>query len=148
MGRHKATQPSEAMNQALRLRLKGLSYAEIGKAMGISRQRAQQLIRPSADIYNFVRRRAESRCQDCGIELVSGHVHHLNQVDNYNDPDNLMYLCVSCHAIAHGDGLVIPIVPRPEPNQDCIRCGHKWFSRLVWAKNCPECKTFQKYSKI
>lgn len=88
--------------KAMELRLKGLTYAEIGAALYVSRQRAQQLTRPEPGIYNMVRDRAESKCEDCGVELAGGHVHHKDQqADNYNDVSNLAYLCLGCHAQQH-----------------------------------------------
>lgn len=86
---------------ALEMRLKGLTYAEIGKSLGCTRQRVQQLIRPPMATYNFIKRRANNKCEQCGIELSSGHVHHVSCVENYNDIENLQYLCVSCHRKAH-----------------------------------------------
>lgn len=96
-----------ARNKAMELRLKGLSYTEIGKNLSVSRQRAQQLTRPSAEVYRQVRERVDSKCELCGVTLRSGHVHH-KRVEgslDYNDLDNLMYLCISCHRIVHpGNG--------------------------------------------
>jgi len=87
--------------QAIELKIKGLTYEEIGKVLGVSRQRAQQLTRPSVEIFNFVKKRAGGKCESCGVRLNSGHVHHLDNTEDYNDIDNLKYLCVSCHAAAH-----------------------------------------------
>ena len=93
---------------ALKLRLKGLTYQEVGRRLGISRQRVQQLIRPPREIYNLVHDRAKGRCEDCGIALPhmhNGHVHHENSVDiheeDFNDVKNLVYLCWSCHRKRH-----------------------------------------------
>jgi 5-methylcytosine-specific restriction endonuclease McrA len=90
---------------ALLLRLEGKTYAEIGQAIGTSRQYAQQLVRPPVAIYNLVRERAGNVCQDCGIEPRDGHVHHKGAEgltpDEYNSIENLSFLCVSCHRKAH-----------------------------------------------
>lgn len=91
--------------EVLRLRLSGLPYRAIAERLGVSRQRIQQLISPPPAITNFVRNRANGLCQQCGIQVASGHIHHKGssglEPDRYNDLANLQYLCVSCHRIAH-----------------------------------------------
>src|SRR5580692_8677062 len=89
--------------EAVKMKLQGLSYREIGAKLGVTRQRAQQLVRPPALIYKAVRDRAKSRCEKCRTELKSGHVHHKDtkKFDDYNDIGNLQYLCTSCHVSAH-----------------------------------------------
>ena len=81
--------------------MKGLTYLEISEKMGISRQRVQQLVRPVAPVYSFVRKRANSKCEKCGIEIRSGNVHHKRETglseSEFNSIDNLEYLCVGCH---------------------------------------------------
>jgi len=104
MGRHKGhTDKTLKMRQAAHLlKLKGLTYAEIGKMLKVSRQRAQQLVRPPEEIYKLVQAIAESKCQRCNIPIRSGHVHHKSYNDgSYSDLDELVYLCVSCHAACH-----------------------------------------------
>jgi 5-methylcytosine-specific restriction endonuclease McrA len=90
---------------AIELRLNGLSYAEIGKEMGCSRQYAQQLTRPPKEVYDFVKNRAKGKCENCREKIASGHVHHRSNrtgtVENYNDIENLEYLCRSCHRTKH-----------------------------------------------
>lgn len=89
-------------SQALTLRLEGLSYSEIGRKLGVSRQRAQQILMPPPPIYNLIRKRAGDRCERCGVFVTSGHVHHRNWQDgNHNNPDELEYLCPSCHMKSH-----------------------------------------------
>jgi len=91
--------------QALQFHLRGLSYTEIGKELGVSRQRAQQLLRPPIAIYHSVRRKAQYKCENCGVRINSGHVHHRKCLgltpDDYNDFGNLQYLCAQCHGEAH-----------------------------------------------
>jgi len=86
---------------AMELRLRGMTYAEIGKALGVSRQRAQQLVRPPRPIYEAVKARAGGKCELCGLEISNGHVHHKERVNDYNGLDNLQYLCVVCHKGEH-----------------------------------------------
>jgi hypothetical protein len=103
--------------QALELRLKGLTYAEIGSLLGVSRQRAQQLVKPPQHIYDEIRALAKSRCADCGVLINNGQLHHTKSdptvLEGFNDPANLVYLCIACHMsdrrmAEHG------FVPKPE----------------------------------
>jgi hypothetical protein len=98
----------ERYEEALRLRLDGKTYAEIGAALKITRQRAQQILRPPVDLYESVRKQANGHCEDCGIEVKEGHVHHRGSTglkpEDFNDRKNLQYLCASCHRIAHSTG--------------------------------------------
>jgi len=88
--------------KAIELKLRGMTYAEIGQQLGVTRQRAQQLTKPPKRVYEMVRQRAGGACELCGFELQSGHVHHKGgSFENYNDPDNLQYLCLSCHVKQH-----------------------------------------------
>ena len=89
--------------ELLRMRLDGLSYGQIAKVVGLSRQRVQQLLQPPADVKKLVRERAKDRCEDCGIWLgESGHVHHDGgSIEDYGETDKLRYLCISCHRQAH-----------------------------------------------
>jgi len=85
--------------------LEGQTYAEIGKALGVSRQRSQQLIRPPTAIRHLVQGRASSKCEGCGIPLRrDGHVHHISSeltADAWNNLDNLRWVCRTCHSFLH-----------------------------------------------
>jgi len=87
--------------------LEGMTYAAAGRALGISRQRVQQLVRPDAATFNLVRERAGNKCETCGLLLGTGegHVHHKKkkgkEIDTFNEPKNLVYLCRSCHRNCH-----------------------------------------------
>lgn len=96
-GKHKP----EDYAKAIELRLKGLTYREIGVLMGFSRQRAQQLTLPPKGMYMIVKKRAEGRCEDCKVPIDHGQLHHIKKQENYNDLSNLAYLCCSCHKIRH-----------------------------------------------
>ena len=90
--------------EALKWRLQGLTYHQVGVEMEISRQRVQQLLSPPKGVRTIVVTRAKGCCQDCGLGVGdSGHVHHRSSTngDTYDDIDNLELLCVSCHAVAH-----------------------------------------------
>ena len=85
------------------MRLDGESYQAIADKAGISRQRVQQLLSPPSYVRKLVKKRANDKCQKCGLLLgQSGHVHHVgNKEEDYNDVDNLLYLCPSCHRKEH-----------------------------------------------
>lgn len=89
--------------QMLEMRLNGATYQMIADKAGVTRQRVQQLIGPPAHIRNLVVRQARAACQECHILCgSSGHVHHTgNLAEDYNDTDNLVFLCPSCHMRAH-----------------------------------------------
>jgi DNA-binding transcriptional regulator YiaG len=113
----------------MQLRLAGLSYAKIAKRAGISPQRVQQILSPPPAVMRFVRDRAQQICESCGLDIHdAGHVHHKGckglQADTYQDIENLQYLCVSCHTIAHSItrnletlNLEIPIDPPMTPEE-------------------------------
>lgn len=96
-------------DEALKLRLDGFTYTQIGKTMGISRQRAQQLLSPPRAVRALVVERAQGKCEDCGIHVSrSGHVHHIEAQhgDVFDAVNNLQLLCPSCHRLAHGPGML------------------------------------------
>jgi len=87
------------------LLLDGFTYAEIGKKSGVSRQRVQQILSPPKNIRDYVFSKFERRCFYCGIYVgTRGHIHHDidNGLEYYEDKDNLVLLCVSCHRRTHG----------------------------------------------
>jgi len=89
--------------EAIELKKKGLSYVQIGKIMGVSRQRAQQMVLPPPEVYQRVI--AGGVCQQCKAVVSSGHVHHKELPElPYNDFDNLEYLCPPCHRFRHAPG--------------------------------------------
>ena len=92
---------------ALQLRFQGFTYERIGRALQISRQRAQQLLSPPAEVRFLVLKRADGNCESCGVFVgQAGHVHHRNSTesicDSYQDTGNLQLLCLGCHRMAHG----------------------------------------------
>lgn len=135
--------------EAQELYLAGRSYREIGEALGVSRQYIQQLVRPPAIVYNLVKQLANGCCQRCGIAVRSGHVHHVSTtdrtLDDFNDLDNLKYLCPSCHRIEHRaprdlapEGFTKSVCVPAEMR--CHKCGYVWISRIISPKRCPYCK--------
>ena len=96
----------ERKGRAIKMRLEGMNYREIGAVLGITRQRVQQLIRPHTAIRQYVGRLANWNCQNCGIHTPStGDLHHKASTnlaeEDYNDLPNLIYLCKACHRKAH-----------------------------------------------
>lgn len=92
------------------MKLDGLTYEAVAKAFSISRQRVQQILEPPVQIRNAVIRRAEGKCENCGIMVgYGGHVHHLNGNDlEYSDISNLQLLCPTCHRWIHSNGDFVP----------------------------------------
>ena len=82
----------------------GLTYAAIASKVGLSRQRVQQIVRPPKPIYDAVKAKADGKCEECGVVVSNGHIHHANGAgENFNDMENLQYLCPGCHRKAHSN---------------------------------------------
>ena len=125
--------------EMLKMRLDGETYQSIATSAGISRQRVQQLLSPPKAIRDVVVRKAEGKCQACGIKVGrSGHVHHNGDaVDSYNELENLQLLCVSCHRGAHYGWQNPPQVSSRLYPHICKRCGRKWSNYLEHPVCCP-----------
>jgi predicted HNH restriction endonuclease len=93
----------DKLQEIINLRLDGHTYTEIGKMYGVSRQRIQQLIAPPEQIATAVSKRANYKCEICGINLKhGGHLHHKTNGDyDYSSADNMMLVCASCHRRIH-----------------------------------------------
>jgi len=88
----------------LAMRLDGCTYRQIGEEAGLSEQYIQQLLSPPKPIREYIIKKYNGRCANCGILITgkSAHVHHKDHTDNhYNDIDNLELLCPSCHRGKH-----------------------------------------------
>lgn len=83
---------SERRKIAREYKNQGLSYSEIGKLMGISRQRAQQLVAPTDLAVRQLRRKLGDRCSVCGMRKKKLDLHHAD----YSKPPEVL-LCVRCH---------------------------------------------------
>lgn len=150
MRNYRGKRNTAVYQQAQELYLQGKSYREIGDALGVTRQRAQQMIRPPIGIYRLVQQRAKGCCQVCGISVRSGHVHHVGAIgrtlDDLNDIENLKYLCPTCHREEHGrevranapQEFTVPAILLPECK--CVECGYVWVPRVSVPKVCPYCK--------
>jgi len=105
----------------IELREKGLSYGNIAKMFGISRQRVHQITtgyqfilkctqskgsgckRPNnyiTEVRSLVFKRDNNKCQMCANKdkLV---IHHLDDNDLNNELNNLIVLCTNCHLDLH-----------------------------------------------
>lgn len=87
-GRRPSIDVSNIEKQARKLKESGVSYSDIGKQFGVSRQRIQQLMKP--DISRV------GNCADCGIFRIALHFHHTNYLT-----DDGVLLCQSCHRRRH-----------------------------------------------
>jgi len=99
--------------EAVTLKLSGMTYKQVASVMGVTGQRAAQLVSPPTTVKDQIRRRRQ--CADCmvpipmlgerGYGIVHGHVHHDKITDTpeqYNHISNLVLLCSSCHSLRHG----------------------------------------------
>jgi hypothetical protein len=91
--------------KAIELKVKGLTYAEIGAVLGVSGPYVHRMIKPPSFVYDAVKKRARNRCERCKQLLLdkAGAVHHkhTNTFENWNDIAQLEYLCQSCHMKEH-----------------------------------------------
>lgn len=96
----------ERFIEAIKLRIEGKSYGEIGSIFKVSRQRAQQYTNPPDDIRLEIKKLSNGRCQLCKVRTKFGQIHHKLTtgctLETFNNIDNLMYLCVKCHRLIHG----------------------------------------------
>jgi hypothetical protein len=81
----------------------GITYSQIAKKFGISRQRVAQIIFPDRRLYRALQQRAQLRCEECEVYVEHGHAHHLkpNPDGDVTTLENLAYLCPSCHRKTH-----------------------------------------------
>ena len=87
----------------IEMKLNGDTYSQIAKKLNISRQRVQQITSPPKEVRDYIIQKYNGRCARCGIQVQqASHMHHMGSIDeNYNDIDNLILLCQSCHRIEH-----------------------------------------------
>ncbi len=93
----------------LQHRLDDYSYAYISKEVGGSTQSVQHVLAPPKEIRDYIVDKYNGRCLDCGLYVgASGQVHHdENTGEDFNDIENLVLLCVSCHRKNHGGSVEV-----------------------------------------
>lgn len=132
-GFHKTTERRRL--KVFEMYLGGRSYSEIGKAVGVSRQYVQQLVRPPKPVYDAVKQRAAGKCEKCGIYVQNGHIHHIQQSgktpDDFNEPANLQYLCPSCQRDSHSDG-----IGTADSAFSCSKCGSRKINKDKVCRKC------------
>ena len=100
--------------EANRLLERGLTQAEIGVALGISRSRVGQLVANNAHKYEPIRR----RCQRCHEYYVGPRKSHFCPNCTRN-PARAVRFCPNCGA------------PRKLPAELCIRCSQRMRSKVA-----------------
>ena len=78
--------------QVTALIVSGKTYQQIATELGITRQRVQQLNKPDPAIIKELRKRANGECENCGMPLVYGQIHHVSEkipIDAYHGLSNL-----------------------------------------------------------
>jgi hypothetical protein len=100
-----ARSPEYKRAKAIELRLQGATYAEIAPLLGCTRQGAQKLCRPRFQLRDLLTIRANGCCESCRKPTPKGHAHHISvqgkTPETFNKLDNLQYLCIACHGLAH-----------------------------------------------
>lgn len=95
-----------------------MTYTQIAKKYGVSRQRIQQKICPPQCMKEFIVERDNFKCVLCGTVVgYSGHIHHKGYKESYNNPANLELLCTSCHVKIHKG---------PPQTRPCTFCGKQF----------------------
>ena len=80
---------TEVRQEARKLKSDGMSYAQIGRRIGVSRQRVQQYCEDGESANGSI-------CVCCGLFKKRMHRHHINYITGEK-----INLCVSCHTKTH-----------------------------------------------
>ena len=93
-----ARRPKQARFQSIARMLKemGWTYKRIGDLLGVSRQRAQQLIAPTEQERQGYLATYPRSCRICAKEKGKLDYHHLDYVQR-----EIILLCASCHKIIY-----------------------------------------------
>ena len=96
-----------------KLRSEKYTFQQIGNLLGISRQRVHQIFNHKWDYgfcrpYEFARKNVCVLCGRTKEKVAENsksksrlHVHHLDNDNKNNDPNNLVTLCCQCHSEVH-----------------------------------------------
>ena len=98
---------------------RGYSLAEIGRFLGVSRQRIEQLLNDKAhkarrllnDALTLGQITKPSHCEDCGHKRKALEAHH----EDYSEPYLVKWLCIPCHNTVH------PRVPERLPEREEVK---------------------------
>jgi hypothetical protein len=140
MGQRGPVRDLDRVQAVVGMRSRGMTYRDIGTALGITRQRAQQIGRPDDDLRRRVVASSLGCCERCGCMVgLSGQLHHRvargANPDVYNTTDNLALLCVSCHRVVHGgamsDALTAAFLTRLWELQDAADINNSELARQV-----------------
>lgn len=121
---------SDRIARAFAMRQAGSSYTEIGAEIGVTRQRAQQILRPSLKTRVRIQRRAGGACEMCRSSAGKLDIHHRDGAApawaTYNADENLTLLCIPCHRLVHADPAKKRRRKTPEELADSrMRTGYK-----------------------
>jgi len=122
--------------------INGKTYSEIGKNLGLSKQRAQQLVcLTKGERAKFLEEHGEF-CDRCG-ELVgqSGHIHHKKAKISFNGWANLELLCIACHRHIHKkDNGNCPVCGTSLQRPNAHHCSSECWSKASQVKKiCTVC---------
>jgi len=83
---------------ALKMKIEGKTYLEIGKALGISTRSAAYLLAPTEAERKEIEGRTNGACAMCGRKSRKMIAHH----DDYKT-GSIRLLCIPCHSVVHGE---------------------------------------------
>ena len=87
-------QNMDRTNLAKKYKQEGMTYAEIGELLNISRQRVHQLI--AGNPTKIKKSVDHSFCEKCGLKTTRLEEHHLDYLSG-----STTFLCQKCHKTAH-----------------------------------------------
>lgn len=88
----------ETRQRALGMWLTGMTFTDIAKEMGVSRQWVQEMLTPPPALRKATYARAQGKCQVCGMHLGrNAHYHSepTGPIEDFSKP--LVMLCCACH---------------------------------------------------
>jgi predicted transcriptional regulator len=98
---------NERTKQIQKLIEEGFSYGQVGRKLGISRQRVHQIVTGYSSERNKQFRHLDDECAVCGED--ADQLHHLDGNSNNNRVNNLVTLCTVDHTLVHRGKIKITI---------------------------------------
>lgn len=83
---------SETRTKIVALKASGMSYKEVARTVGLSKQRTHAILMMGAPVVG-------SECASCRITTKKLFRHH----EDYSKPDSVVWLCASCHMTREWD---------------------------------------------